>query len=137
MNASNDLMYIFPNHHFHDHTGVHHNGNLIHDSTDWLSIVFHFSVLCLILQGTSFLQIHFYISNYFEFLFFNNSVLFGLSMRTFVNGLQSIFLNYSLESLDYFSFPPTEVWSSHFSQDRKKYLCCFILNPLHENSDHY
>ena len=29
MNASNNLMYIFPNHHFHEYTEAHHNGNLI------------------------------------------------------------------------------------------------------------
>ena len=29
MNASNNLMYIFPNHHFHEHTEVHHNRNPI------------------------------------------------------------------------------------------------------------
>ena len=29
MKASNNLMYNFPNHHFHEHTEAHHNGNLI------------------------------------------------------------------------------------------------------------
>ena len=48
MSASNNLMYVFPNHHFHDCTEVHHNGNLINYLANWLSVVFHFSVLYLI-----------------------------------------------------------------------------------------
>ena len=43
-------MYVFPNHHFHDCTEVHHNGNLINYLANWLSVVFHFSVLYLIWQ---------------------------------------------------------------------------------------
>ena len=29
VNASNNLMHVFPNHHFHEHTEVHLNGNPI------------------------------------------------------------------------------------------------------------
>ena len=136
MNASDNLMYVFPNHHFHDHTEVHHNGNLINYLANWLLVVFHFSVLYLILQETFFYKF----TSTFLIILNTFSLIISyylVKVWELKKGIWSIFLNYSLRSVYYFTFPCTDVYSSHFSQDRKENVCSFILNPLHENCENY
>ena len=122
-------MYVFPNHHFHDCTEVHHNGNLINYLANWLSVVFHFSVLYLI---------------WHEMFFYKFISTFLIILNTF-----SLIISYYLVKVWELK---KDLWSifevyitlhSHaqmytvviFLKTEKKNGCSFILNPLHENCE--
>ena len=119
-------MYVFPNHHFHDHTEVHHNGNLINYLANWLLVVFHFSVLYLIWQEMFFYK---FISTFLIILntFSLITSYYFVKVWELKKGLWSIFLNYSLRSLYYFTFPPQMYTIVIFLKTEKKMYAVLFL----------
>ena len=122
-------MYVFPNHHFHDRTEVHHNGNLINYLANWLSVVFHFSVLYLIWQEMFFYK---FISTFLIILNTFSLIIsyYLVKVWELKKGLWSIFLNYSLRSLYFFTVPPQMYTRVIFLKTEKKKMDAVLFLTL-------
>ena len=120
-------MYIFPNHHFHEHTEVHHNGNPIKYLPNWLSVVF--SLLCILFNTARKHLFYKFISTFLIILnTFSLIILYNLvKVWELKKGIWSIFLNYSLRSLYYFTFPPQMYTIVIFLKTEKKMYAVLFL----------